>query len=263
MPVSWIDVSNLSFNSLLLLERVQLSWFPGWLPEAELAIALQANPVVEWFLRHKCPEIVPWLDQVLHAHATAELLIAEQVRQAEIRVLDQINDLLVYAIDPNIYDTQPFMGWDSDELRQLADFAGQVVIDVGSGTGRLAMVAAERAATVFAVEPVENLRRFIKDKAQANHIDNVFTVDGLITDLPFPPAFADITMTGHVYGDHPEAEYAEMLRVTKPAGMVILCPGSSLSETKAHAYLVSQGFSWSEFDEPTEGPKRKYWKKRQ
>jgi len=47
MTVNWIDVSNLSFNTLLLLERVQLSWFPSWLPEEELAIALSANPTVE------------------------------------------------------------------------------------------------------------------------------------------------------------------------------------------------------------------------
>lgn len=46
MSVNWIDVSALSFNTLLLLERVQLSWFPGWVPAAELALALEANPVV-------------------------------------------------------------------------------------------------------------------------------------------------------------------------------------------------------------------------
>ncbi len=55
MPVNWIDVTKLSFNTLLLLERVQLSCFPGWVPEEELAIALQANPTVEWYLRHKFP----------------------------------------------------------------------------------------------------------------------------------------------------------------------------------------------------------------
>lgn len=42
-----MDITNLSFNSLLLLERVQLSWFPGWLPGEEIAIALHADPMVE------------------------------------------------------------------------------------------------------------------------------------------------------------------------------------------------------------------------
>ena len=55
MPREWMDVSHLSFNTILLLEQVQLSWLPGWLPEKELWIALRANPVVEWYFRHKCP----------------------------------------------------------------------------------------------------------------------------------------------------------------------------------------------------------------
>ena len=65
MPLNWIDVSDLSFNVILLLEREQLSWLPGWLPEPELALALKANPAVEWYLRHKNPDLGPWVDQVM------------------------------------------------------------------------------------------------------------------------------------------------------------------------------------------------------
>jgi hypothetical protein len=57
MTINWIDVTNLSFNTLLLLARVQLSWMPGYVPEEELAIALRKNPAVEWYMRHKCPEL--------------------------------------------------------------------------------------------------------------------------------------------------------------------------------------------------------------
>lgn len=260
MSVHWIDVTNLSFNNLLLLERVQLSWFPGWLPEMELAIALQANPVVEWYLRHKCPDIIPWLDQVVSTNIPTVSQTVDQVRQAELKVLSSINDLLVYAIDPSLYDAQPFLGWDSTELTEMADFHNKVVIDIGSGTGRLAFIAANSASAVFAVEPVDNLRRYIKQKARAKHLTNIFPVDGIITDLPFPAGFADISMGGHVFGDQPEAEYAEMKRVTKAGGWIILCPGTSLSQTNAHDFLVSQGFAWSVFEEPQDGPKRKYWK---
>ena len=65
MPLDWIDVTDLSFNTLLLLEREQLAWLPGWLPEPELAAALKANPAVEWYLRHKNPDLNPWVDQVM------------------------------------------------------------------------------------------------------------------------------------------------------------------------------------------------------
>lgn len=260
MAVDWIDVNRLSFNTLLLLERVQLNWLPGWLKEDELAVALQGNPTVAWYMRHKCPEISVWVDNVLALQAGAPAPEAARLRQAELAILSQINDLLVYVIDPSLYDAQPFLGWDSDELRGLVDWQGKTVIDIGSGTGRLAFVAAEQAHAVFAVEPVANLRRYIREKARLRGFSNIFPVDGLITELPFPDGFADVTMGGHVFGENPPAEYAEMQRVTQPGGMLILCPGSSTREDPSHEYLVAQGFAWAEFEEPGDGPKRKYWK---
>jgi SAM-dependent methyltransferase len=259
MSLGWMDVSTLSFNSLLLLERVQLSWFPGWLPEKELAAALQANPVVAWYMRHKCPAIETWLNHVL-ALTPSMQPTSEEIRQAELSVLGSIEDLLVYAVAPERYDAQPFLGWDSDELNSLVDFQAKNVIDVGSGTGRLALVAAPLAHAVYAVEPVENLRRYIREKFRRSGYTNVYPIDGTITELPFPEAFADVTMAGHVFGDLLEQEYEEMQRVTRPGGMVILCPGSSSTQDAAHDFLVFKGFEWSWFEEPKDGMKRKYWK---
>jgi SAM-dependent methyltransferase len=244
---------------MLLLEREQLAWFPGWLPEPELAIALKANPVVEWYLRHKNPDLNPWIDEVmLQAKPGAG---PEEIRAAEVTILRAINDLVVYAVDPQIYADQPFLGWDDAELFGLIDFRGKTVVDVGSGTGRLAFIAAEAGAhAVFAVEPVGNLRVYIKEAARQRELKNVYTMDGLITNLPFPDDFSDIVMGGHVFGDHPEAEHAEMVRVAKPDGMVILCPGNNDNNDGRHQFLVDQGFAWSRFDEPGDGHKRKYWK---
>jgi 2-polyprenyl-3-methyl-5-hydroxy-6-metoxy-1,4-benzoquinol methylase len=258
MAVDWMDVTSLSFNSLLLLERVQLGWFPGWLPEAELAIALRANPVVEWFLRHKCPQLNGWLDGVLVSEPDS--VSSERVRKAEITIMKSINDLLVYVVDPVIYDQQAFLNWDSNVLTSLVDFRELTVIDVGAGTGRLALLVAPMAQAVFAVEPVDNLRFYLKNKARKMGFTNVYPVDGLITELPFPDRFADVTMEAHVFGDAPEQEYQEMVRVTKPGGIVILMCMSGGSK-KIHDFLISQGFSWSRFEEPGEGMKRKYWKR--
>lgn len=259
MPLNWINVTDLSFNTLLLLEREQLAWLPGWLPEPELATALNANPAVEWYLRHKNPTLNAWVDKVLpQADPDAT---AEEIRAAEENILRSINDLVVYAIDPQIYADMPFLGWDSAELAGLVDFHGKIVVDVGAGTGRLTFVAAEaNAHTIFAVEPVGNLRNFIKNEARKHGFTNVYTMDGLITDLPFPNNFIDVVMGGHVFGDNPEAEHAEMVRVVKSGGMVILCPGNNDKDEGWHPFLVEQGFHWSRFEEPGDGIKRKYWK---
>lgn len=259
MSLNWIDVTSSSFNVLLLLEREQISWFPGWVPEDEMGVALHASPYLAWYLKEKCPDIEPWVERVLsRAEDTSE---PERIREAELQVMNAINDLLVYVVDPSLYDDLPFLKWDSEELSRLIDFKGKDVIDVGAGTGRLAFVAAgEGAHAVFAVEPVSNLRRYIKRKSRKRGLDNVFPVDGLITEVPFPDDFVDVCMAGHVFGDAPEEEHAEMVRVTKPGGMVILCPGNNDRDEGWHDILVEMGFEWSRFLEPEEGWKRKYWK---
>ncbi len=272
MPFNWIDVTNISFNTLLLLEREQLTWLEGWLPEPELATALKANPAVEWFLRNKNPDLNPWVDKVM-AQADSPLPVGApcghdkgrgvrtDIRAAEETILRAINDLVVYVVAPAIYDALPFLGWDSHELTGLTDFGGKTVVDVGSGTGRLAFVAAEEGAhAVFAVEPVGNLRHYIKARACQQGLTNVFAMDGLITDLPFPDNFIDIVMGGHVFGDNPAEEHAEMARVAKPGGILILCPGNNDRDEGWHQFLVEQGFEWSRFGEPSDGIKRKYWK---
>jgi SAM-dependent methyltransferase len=261
MSANWMDVAPLSFNTMLLLERVQLSWLPGWLPETELAIALSANPAVEWYMRHKCPELNEWLDGVMTRGKPSHVSSAEETRHAEEAILRTINDLVVYVVDPSVYDAQPFLQWDARELTSLIDFAGKTVIDIGSGTGRLALVAANEARVAYAVEPVGNLRRYLKEKARSHGFGNVFAVDGLITDLPFPDGFADVTMGGHVFGDQPEEEYREMVRVTQPGGTVMLFPGNVDRDNDRHHFLVSRGFEWSRFEEPGEGMMRSYWKR--
>ena len=259
MPLDWIDVSSLSFNVLLLLERVQLSWFPGVVPETELALALKGNPVVEWYLRHKCPELNEWLNMVIINSEDNRDLTPEDTRRAELTVMRSLTDLIAYVVDPAAYDALPFLNWDSEELLSLTDFSEKNVIDVGAGTGRLTFTVAAMAAQVFAVEPVANLRTFLRAQAADKGLSNVYPVDGLLTQIPFPAHFADITMGGHVFGDQLEEEYRELLRVTKRGGMIILCPGNNDEDNSVHGFLVSHGFKWSRFEEPMNGIKRKYW----
>ncbi|HNT54231.1 MAG TPA: class I SAM-dependent methyltransferase [Anaerolineaceae bacterium] len=258
MALGWKDFSTTSFNALLLLERVQISWLPaGNVPVDALAAALHGNPAVLWFLQHKCPEISPWLDELLAKHPGPETPAA--LRVAEVQVLQALEDWLIYVLEPECYDRQPFTRWDSAELLGMADFTGKTVIDVGAGTGRLALTIAPLARLVYAVEPVTNLRDYLRTRAAELGLKHVHAVDGLITALPFPDGFADITMGGHVFGDELAAEWQELTRVTCPGGSILLCPGNSNRDNAVHRFLVAQGCQWAAFDEPTDGMKRKYW----
>jgi SAM-dependent methyltransferase len=243
---------------LLLLERVQITWLPHWGIDGPLGQALKGNPEVAWYFRHKAPEVAAWVDRIV-SDASCQTTPAD-LRAAEVRVMNAMNDLLVYVVDPGVYDAQEFTTWDSVELTGIVDFEGKTVLDIGSGTGRLALVAALTARTVYAVEPVANLRQFIRAKARRLGLTNVYAADGLITDIPFPDGFADVAMGGHVFGDYLEEEWRELERVTRGGGQIVLCPGNNDRDDDCHKFLVSHGFKWSRFMEPGSEYVRKYWK---
>lgn len=261
MSVNWLDVTPLSFNTLLLLERVQIGWLPGWPPAKEMAIALHANPAVRWYLVHKNPAVKGWVDRICAEHAPAK--DAETIRAAEETIMRSMNDLMVYAVDPDVYANQKFLTYSDSELLEITDFKDKTVLDIGAGTGRLTFIAAKAGAkAVFAVEPVENLRVYIRAKAEEMGLSNVYAVDGILTHIPFYEDFAEVVMGGHVFGDFMEEEYAECMRVTKPGGLVIYHPGSTLRQTEAHDFLTGKGFTHKEFLEPPELIVRKYWKRK-
>jgi SAM-dependent methyltransferase len=186
--------------------------------------------------------------------------VFDDLRQMEQELVSSMEDWIVYVLDPEAYRRQSFLGWDEKELTQMTGWVSKRVIDIGSGTGKQAFITAPLCHAVYCVEPVYNLRRFLKQRAQREGIQNLFVTDGLMTSLPFENAFADVITSGHVYGDEPALEVAEMLRVLKPGGMVILIPGNNDVDSPSHQYLVDSGFQWSRMSFPTDGYKRKYWK---
>ncbi|MEA3314011.1 MAG: integrase core domain-containing protein, partial [Caldisericota bacterium] len=169
-------------------------------------------------------------------------------------------NLLTYAIDPSVYDAQPFFRWNPFELTSMIDFSEKVIADVGAGTGKLTFIAAPYARIVYAVEPVGNLRIYLKEKAQMEKLKNVFPVDGLITDISFPNGFFDVSLGGFVFGDNKENEYREMERVTKKDGIIIYCPENIDADNDEHRFLINKEFEWATFETPDDGMKRKYWK---
>lgn len=230
------------FQIRLIVER------GGWRNDTaewkrSMGIALRANPAVKWYLMHRCPECAPALAEL--AEGVPETASLQQIRNAEVYALQSVEDFTVYTTPQVMEKSCDFIrGWKKERLFALADFAGKVVLDVGAGSGRLAFAAAEKAAFVYASEPVGTLREFMRDKIAAEEVKNVRVLDGLATEIPFLDNTFDIVMSGHVLGDDWENELAEITRVCRPGGWLLNCPGDSERDMHPCTELTSRG--WEE-----------------
>jgi len=247
MALGWINPEDYSFNSFLLLERFQIHMMfrPGrdekW--RRRMGIALNANPAVKWYLEHRCPARASIIAQIA-AEAPANPS-ARKIRKSEVYALASVEDFIIYTTPEVMAEQCDFIrGWSKERLFSLADLTGKTILDIGAGSGRLTFAAAEKAAWVYASEPVGTLREFMRDKIAREGIANVRVLDGLVTELPFPDGTFDVVMSGHVVGDDWDAEIAEMERVCKPGGWLLDCPGDSERNMTPSPEATSRG--WEE-----------------
>jgi len=249
MSLGWINVEDFSFNCILMMERFQLRWMlesrrgnAEW--KRTMSVALAGNPAVAWYIANKCPECAGLVGEI--TALAPEGNSAAAIREAEIRVLAGVEDFVLYTKPERMDASCDFIyAWNKERLFELADFAGKTVLDVGSGSGRLAFAAAERAKEVYASEPVDTLREYLREKIRREGIRNIRVADGMANDLAYPDGTFDIVMSGHVVGDDYDGEVAELTRVVKPGGWLIDCPGEESRKCSPNEGLLARG--WEEF----------------
>ena len=96
------------------------------------------------------------------------------------------------------------------------------VLDVGCGTGNVAITAARRGAAVTGIDINETMLGHARENAAFVGVDDIEWERGNVTDLSVDADTCDVTLScfGHMYGDPPEASARELLRVTKPGGRI-------------------------------------------
>jgi len=108
---------------------------------------------------------------------------------------------------------------------QLVKFAnvraGQNVLDVGCGTGVVAITAARIGARVRGLDLTPELLERAGENARIANVAIDFR-QGDVEALPFDDAAFDVVLSqfGHMFAPRPAVAIAEMLRVLKPGGTI-------------------------------------------
>ncbi len=100
---------------------------------------------------------------------------------------------------------------------------GERVLDVGTGTGVVALTAARVGARVTALDLTPELLAQARDNAQIAGLDAITWSEGDAESLPYPDASFDVVLSqfGHMFAPRPEVAVAEMRRVLRPGGRVV------------------------------------------
>jgi SAM-dependent methyltransferase len=131
--------------------------------------------------------------------------------------------------------------------RALGDGGLGALLDIGTGTGRMAELFAARAAQLTGIDKSPEMLRLARARLQQLPAGQVDLVQGDFTALPFAPGSFDTVLLHQVlhYAQAPEAVLAEAARVARAGGRIAVVDFAAhdreeLRSQHAHARL---GFS--------------------
>jgi len=100
------------------------------------------------------------------------------------------------------------------------------ILDVGSGTGFIALLLAEYGHSVTGVDVAEEMLAHAREKADRQKLNVTFQY-GDADELPFEDNVFDAVINRHVFWTMPDPEKAaaEWVRVLKPGGKLVIIDG--------------------------------------
>ena len=132
---------------------------------------------------------------------------------------------------------------------------GERVVDLATGTGNAALIAARRGAAVTGLDAAERLIAVARERATETDADVDFRV-GDLHSLPFDDRSFDVALSvfGLIFADDAETALAEMMRVLRPGGRAVVSvwipagPIDAMNGVFARAMAAATGFTPSRFD---------------
>ncbi|WP_394836444.1 class I SAM-dependent methyltransferase [Pendulispora rubella] len=118
--------------------------------------------------------------------------------------------------------TETISGSVAPQLVRFAGIAdGTSVLDVGCGTGVVALTAARVGARVTGLDLTPELLQHAKENARTMRVD-IDWHEGDVEALPFDDGRFEIVVSqfGHMFAPRPNVALREMLRVLRPGGVI-------------------------------------------
>jgi ubiquinone/menaquinone biosynthesis C-methylase UbiE len=98
-------------------------------------------------------------------------------------------------------------------------------LDIGAGTGLLALAAAPRVARVIAIDESPAMCRYLEDKLSRSQIANAQILQNNATDLPLADGAVDVVLSNYCFHHLCDADklraLAEVMRVLRPGGRLV------------------------------------------
>jgi ubiquinone/menaquinone biosynthesis C-methylase UbiE len=140
-----------------------------------------------------------------------------------------------FSSQGDTYADQEGLAWMLAELPMSANLAA---LDVATGTGEFARALAPHVASVIGVDATDAMLETGKRFVQENGIENIEFRKGIVQELPFEDGTFDIVSSRYAFHhfEAPEPVVAEMARVCRPGGHVILVDIVSPEESMADEY---------------------------
>jgi len=270
MSYNWIKPELFSINTLLLMDTWIIEYFFGLGKTSighygnneykyHLGIILEYYPAIKWYFIQKCPKIENRIDELIKN--VPENLSNDIIRKSELFFLDAQDSFVVYIYPKIMEELDYIKHWKTETLTSMVDFKNKIVLDIGSGTGRLAFSVANIAKEIYAIDPVERLREYLRQKRDNLGIKNMKISDGTIEEIPFLDNSFDIVMSGHVMGDDYDKEMDEMTRVIKNGGFILTCIGEDDCKRELNKDMVRLGFEHIYYKSILGGDIYNYYKK--
>jgi ubiquinone/menaquinone biosynthesis C-methylase UbiE len=142
--------------------------------------------------------------------------------KTKIKILDSKNGYDLAAED---YDKKEkyLNSFEQNKVVPLVDdVEGKKILDVGAGTGRLAILLADKGAVITALDVSAEMLKVLRRKAGTRK--NIKYVEGEAENIDFPEESFDVVIAAFliVHLKNPAYFFKEAYRVLKPNGLLVV-----------------------------------------